>query len=120
MINVAINGFGRIGRNILRAYYERPEMRQRLRIVAINDLGTPEINAHLLQFDTTHGRFGAEVVVDGGDLLVNCDRINVYETRTLPVLDALKDLCEVIDIDGEGSIDMISSRIKAQLSQWKH
>ena len=81
MINVAINGFGRIGRNILRAYYERPEMRQRLRIVAINDLGTPEINAHLLQFDTTHGRFGAEVVVDGGDLLVNCDRINVYAER---------------------------------------
>ena len=48
MINVAINGFGRIGRNILRALYERSEMASQLRIVAINDLGTPEINAHLL------------------------------------------------------------------------
>ena len=53
MIKVAINGFGRIGRNVLRALYERPELQERMRIVAINDLGTPEINAHLLQFDTT-------------------------------------------------------------------
>ena len=63
MINVAINGFGRIGRNVLRAFYERPELRNRLRIVAINDLGTAEINAHLLQYDSTHGRFNAEVQV---------------------------------------------------------
>ena len=48
------------------------------------------------------------------------DRINVYEKQTFPVLDALRDLCGVIDIDGEGSIDVISSRIKEQLSQWKH
>ena len=62
MIKVAINGFGRIGRNVLRALYERPELQERMRIVAINDLGTPEINAHLLQFDTTHGRFCADVI----------------------------------------------------------
>ena len=48
MIRVAINGFGRIGRNILRAYYDRPELAQSISIVAINDLGEPAINAHLL------------------------------------------------------------------------
>lgn len=48
------------------------------------------------------------------------DRINVYEKQTFPVLDALRPFCDVIDIDGEGSIDAISSRIKEQLSQWKH
>ena len=81
MINVAINGFGRIGRNILRALYERPEVASRLRVAAINDLGTPEINAHLLQFDTTHGRFGATVTVEDGALNVNGDRIAVFAER---------------------------------------
>ena len=81
MINVAINGFGRIGRNILRALYERPEMASQLRIVAINDLGTPEINAHLLQFDTTHGRFAASVSVEDNAMVVNGDRIAVYAER---------------------------------------
>ena len=81
MINVAINGFGRIGRNILRALYERPDVASRLRVVAINDLGTPEINAHLLQFDTTHGRFGATVAVEDGALNINCDRIAVFAER---------------------------------------
>ena len=81
MVNVAINGFGRIGRNILRALYERPEMASQLRIVAINDLGTPEINAHLLQFDTTHGRFGASVVVEDDAMVVNGDRIAVFAER---------------------------------------
>jgi glyceraldehyde 3-phosphate dehydrogenase len=81
MINVAINGFGRIGRNILRALYERPEVASRLRVVAINDLGTPEINAHLLQFDTTHGRFGATVAVEDGALNINGDRIAVFAER---------------------------------------
>ncbi|MDA8946261.1 type I glyceraldehyde-3-phosphate dehydrogenase [Luminiphilus sp.] len=81
MINVAINGFGRIGRNILRALYERPDVASRMRIVAINDLGTPEINAHLLQFDTTHGRFGAAVTVEDGALVVNGDRIAVFAER---------------------------------------
>ena len=82
MINVAINGFGRIGRNILRALYERPDVASRLRVVAINDLGTPEINAHLLQFDTTHGRFGATVAVEDGALNINGDRIAVFAERS--------------------------------------
>lgn len=60
MIRVAINGFGRIGRNIVRALYER-NLQDQIEIVAINDLGDPGINAHLLQFDTTHGRFGFDV-----------------------------------------------------------
>ena len=81
MINVAINGFGRIGRNILRALYERPDVASRLRVVAINDLGTPEINAHLLQFDTTHGRFGATVEVEDGALNINGDHIAVFAER---------------------------------------
>lgn len=81
MINIAINGFGRIGRNILRALYERPDVASRLRVVAINDLGTPEINAHLLQFDTTHGRFGATVAVEDGALNINGDRIAVLAER---------------------------------------
>ena len=81
MINVAINGFGRIGRNVLRALYERPDVASRLRVVAINDLGTPEINAHLLQFDTTHGRFGATVAVEDGALNINGDRIAVFAER---------------------------------------
>ena len=66
MIRVAINGFGRIGRNILRALYER-NLQTKIQVVAINDLGSPEINAHLLQFDTTHGRFGFHVEhIDNG------------------------------------------------------
>ncbi|MDA8797649.1 type I glyceraldehyde-3-phosphate dehydrogenase, partial [Luminiphilus sp.] len=73
--------FGRIGRNILRALYERPDVASRMRIVAINDLGTPEINAHLLQFDTTHGRFGAAVTVEDGALVVDGDRIAVFAER---------------------------------------
>ena len=81
MIKVAINGFGRIGRNVLRALYERPELQERMRIVAINDLGTPEINAHLLQFDTTHGRFCADVEVTADGLLVNGDPIAVSAKR---------------------------------------
>ena len=81
MINVAINGFGRIGRNILRALHERPDVASRMRVVAINDLGTPEINAHLLQFDTTHGRFGVLVSVEGSALSVGGDRIAVFAER---------------------------------------
>jgi glyceraldehyde 3-phosphate dehydrogenase len=81
MINVAINGFGRIGRNVLRALYERPELQERLRIVAINDLGTPEINAHLLQFDTTHGRFDVDLEVTHNGLLLNGDPIAVSAKR---------------------------------------
>jgi len=81
MIKVAINGFGRIGRNVLRALYERPELKSQLQVVAINDLGSPEINAHLLQFDTAHGRFFEQVGVDGDSLLVGADRVKVLAER---------------------------------------
>lgn len=80
-IRVAINGFGRIGRNVLRAHYESGKKHD-LEIVAINTLGSLEINAHLLRFDTVHGKFNAEVAVDGPDcLVVNGDRIRMFSTR---------------------------------------
>jgi glyceraldehyde 3-phosphate dehydrogenase len=81
MINVAINGYGRIGRNVLRAFYERPELQQSMRLVAINDLGSPDMNAHLTQFDTTHGRFPQVIAVDNGDMLVGTDRIKILSER---------------------------------------
>ncbi len=81
MINVAINGYGRIGRNILRALYERPDLHQAMRVVAINDLGSPDMNAHLTQFDTTHGRFPLAVSVESGDMLVGSDRIKIVSER---------------------------------------
>jgi len=77
MIRIAINGYGRIGRNILRAFYERPELRSSLSIVAINDLGDAEMNAHLTRFDTAHGRFPLEVAVADGALVIDGDRIQV-------------------------------------------
>ncbi len=79
-INVAINGYGRIGRNVLRALYESGRTDE-IRIVAINDLGDAETNAHLTRFDTAHGRFPGDVKVDGGDLVVNGDRIKVCAER---------------------------------------
>ena len=79
-IKVAINGFGRIGRNILRAVYESGRSDQ-FQIVAINDLADAATNAHLTQYDTTHGRFPGTVTVDGGDLIVNGDRIKVFAER---------------------------------------
>ena len=81
MIKVAINGYGRIGRNVLRALYERPEMRAQIQIVAINDLGSPEINAHLTQFDTTHGRFAQPVSVEGDHICIGADQIKVFAER---------------------------------------
>ncbi len=79
-IKVAINGFGRIGRNILRAYYESNK-KHGLQFVAINDLGDAATNAHLLKYDTAHGRFKAEVAVEGDALVVNGDRIKVVAER---------------------------------------
>ena len=81
MVNIAINGYGRIGRNILRAFYERPQLRETMRLVAINDLGSPEMNAHLTQFDTTHGRLALPVTVDGEDMVVGNDRIRIVSER---------------------------------------
>ena len=79
-IKVAINGYGRIGRNILRALYEYGRTNQ-IRIVAINDLGDANTNAHLTRFDTAHGRFNGEVAVDGDHMVVNGDRIRVCAER---------------------------------------
>ncbi len=79
-INVAINGFGRIGRNIVRAHYEYGKKHD-LRIVAVNDLAEAKTNAHLLQHDTAHGRFGSKVEVDGSHLVVDGDRIRVCAER---------------------------------------
>jgi glyceraldehyde 3-phosphate dehydrogenase len=79
-IKVAINGYGRIGRNIMRALYEYGRTDE-IKIVAINDLGDADTNAHLTQYDTAHGRFPGEVEVDGGDLVINGDRIKVFAER---------------------------------------
>lgn len=79
-IKVAINGYGRIGRNVLRALYESHRTDE-IQIVAINDLGDAETNAHLTQYDTAHGKFPHEVIVDGGDLIVKGDRIKVFAER---------------------------------------
>ena len=79
-IKIAINGYGRIGRNILRALYESGRNNE-IQIVAINDLGDAATNAHLTRFDTVHGRFPGEVSVDGDYLVVNGDRIRVLAER---------------------------------------
>ena len=80
MVKVAINGFGRIGRNVLRAMYEY-NTHEQLQVVAINDLGEAAINAHLLKYDTVHGEFAKDVSVDGDSLVVAGDRIKVLSER---------------------------------------
>ena len=79
-IRVAINGYGRIGRNILRAHYEGGRKHD-IQIVAINDLGDAKINAHLTRYDTAHGKFPGKVEVDGEFLVVNGDKIRVCAVR---------------------------------------
>jgi glyceraldehyde 3-phosphate dehydrogenase len=79
-VKVGINGYGRIGRNILRALYESNRQGE-VQIVAINDLADPQTNAHLTQHDTTHGRFAGKVSVDGDSMVVNGDRIKVVAQR---------------------------------------
>jgi glyceraldehyde 3-phosphate dehydrogenase len=79
-IKVAINGYGRIGRNILRALYESGGKHD-IKIVAINDLGNAETNAHLTRHDTVHGKFPGTVQVDGDSMVVNGDRIKVLAQR---------------------------------------
>src|SRR5215212_7424511 len=74
-VKVAINGFGRIGRNILRAIVESG--RTDIQVVALNDLGPVETNAHLLRFDSVHGRFPSEVTVEGDSIVVDGQRIRV-------------------------------------------
>lgn len=79
-IRVAINGYGRIGRNILRAHYEGKKY-PNIEIVAINDLGDVATNVHLTKYDSTHGKFPGEVTVSGTDMIVNGNRIKVTAER---------------------------------------
>lgn len=79
-IRVAINGYGRIGRMVLRAHYEYGKKHD-IEIVAINASGSAETNVHLTKYDTTHGRFNADVSLDGDDMVVNGDRIRLFSTR---------------------------------------
>ncbi|MFL1465356.1 type I glyceraldehyde-3-phosphate dehydrogenase [Marinobacter sp. HN1S83] len=79
-IRIAINGFGRIGRNVLRALYEN-NYRDQIQVVAINDLGDAETNAHLLKYDSVHGRFDGVVNHDAESLTVNGDRIAITAIR---------------------------------------
>ena len=79
-IKVAINGYGRIGRNVLRALYEAGRTKE-IQIVAINDLGDANTNVHLTRYDTVHGRFNGTVKVDGENMIVNGDKIKVVAER---------------------------------------
>ena len=79
-LRIAINGFGRIGRNVLRALYSGA-YRQHLQVVAINDLGDTAINAHLFRYDSVHGAFDGVVEADQENLIVNGDRIAVSAIR---------------------------------------
>jgi glyceraldehyde 3-phosphate dehydrogenase len=79
-IKVGINGYGRIGRNILRALYDAKRTNE-IQIVAVNDLGDAQTNAHLTRYDTVHGKFAGEVRVEGNAMVVNGDRIRVLAER---------------------------------------
>lgn len=80
MIKIAINGYGRIGRNVLRALYES-DRNEEIKIVAINDLAPANVNAHLTQFDSVHGRFNQKVELDGTTLVVGEDKITLTQER---------------------------------------
>ena len=79
-IKVGINGYGRIGRNVLRALYEAKRTGE-IQIVAINDLGDAKTNAHLTRYDTAHGKFPGDVSVDGDYMIVDGDKIRVLAER---------------------------------------
>jgi len=79
-VKIAINGYGRIGRNVMRAIYELGRTDE-FQVVAINDLADAATNAHLTQYDTAHGKFPGDVSVDGGDLVIDGDRIKVFAER---------------------------------------
>lgn len=80
MIRIGINGFGRIGRNIMRAIHESPHQKH-MQIVAINDSGTLEANVHLLKYDSTHGPFKGQVEVHGDDMQVNGSKVHMFTQR---------------------------------------
>jgi glyceraldehyde 3-phosphate dehydrogenase len=113
-VKVAINGYGRIGRNILRALYESGRTGE-LSIVAINDLGDASTNAHLTRYDTAHGKFPGQVSVDGDHLVVNGDRIRVLAERD-PARLPWKDLGVDVVLECTGffaSRDKASAHLKA-------
>ncbi|MEO7431041.1 MAG: type I glyceraldehyde-3-phosphate dehydrogenase [Dokdonella sp.] len=107
-VKVAINGYGRIGRNVLRALYQANRNHE-IQIVAVNDLGDAATNAHLTQYDTAHGKFPGEVGVEGGDLIVNGDRIKVCAERD-PAKLPWKDLGVDIVLESTG---FFTSKAKA-------
>lgn len=80
-IKVAINGYGRIGRNVVRGLEENKNLYKDVQIVAINDLGDVKINAHLTKYDSVHGTFAGTVGIDGNDLVVNGDKIKVFAEK---------------------------------------
>lgn len=80
-VRVAINGFGRIGRLVFRAIWERH--RDRLKVVAINDLATPEMNAHLLKYDSTYGRFNGKVELVGGKMKIDDELIQMHSEKEI-------------------------------------
>ena len=79
-VKVGINGYGRIGRNILRALYEENKQHD-LQIVAINNVGNLETNVHLTRYDTTHGPFNADIQLQGDDMLINGDHVHIFSER---------------------------------------
>ncbi len=109
-IRVGINGYGRIGRNVLRALYEG-RRRGEIEIAAVNDLGDPKTNAHLTRYDTAHGRFPGQVHVDGDAMVVNGDRIRVLAERD-PARLPWKDLGVDLVLECTG---LFTSRAKAAL-----
>ena len=79
-IKVGINGYGRIGRNILRALYESKRTNE-IQVIAINDLGDTNTNAHLTQYDTAHGKFPGTITVENDDMVINGDKVRVLSER---------------------------------------
>ena len=79
-IKVGINGYGRIGRNIMRALYESKRTKE-IQIVAINDLGDTNTNAHLTQYDTAHGKFPGSITIKNDNMIVNGDKVRVLSER---------------------------------------
>jgi glyceraldehyde 3-phosphate dehydrogenase len=108
-IRVAINGYGRIGRNILRSHYEGGKNHD-IDIVAVNDLGDAQTNAHLTQYDTAQGRFPGSVSVEGENLVVDGDKIRVCAERN-PAELPWKDLAVDVVLECTG---LFASKAKAQ------
>lgn len=119
-IRVAITGYGRIGRNVLRAFYEQKKWPD-VKIVAINDTAKPEATVHLTKFDTTHGKFNGDVYWDDGHLVVNGDRIFMCSERDpkkLPWKDLDVDIvleCTGAFRDKEGAMQHIEAGAKKVL-----